>query len=347
MLLDDFDKHSDLFGLVQDLGTFFARLIGLQMAFTWEVQLACAGFLAAYLEADSEGDLHKPANARSGTFAPTSFLLAITSDADIRSRALGSPIAARVFDTTSLDEEQMSELYDRFRDGLPSDPSVPQHILTRALSLTNVAIINSAARRSALFHLLEIVLATDMLPNACRIYLQMQRKDSASRPFQLLPGFCGQITWGIGHQQLRSAASAMESSRLCEQARMPRRDFRCERQLCFLPPDDDGRTQFDAIVQLTKRTQQQGLQECLPFLTAAYLGFAVHAAQQQGSLDLPESLDRRCNSCPCWVSTRAAITLCCGTWSHALMISSWCLCSHCTLSRQVPYQKADGSPSQL
>ncbi|EST09037.1 PIK-related kinase, FATC [Kalmanozyma brasiliensis GHG001] len=287
LLLESFDEQSDLFDKVQKLGAFFADQIGrTKWPTPWQIQLACADFLAVCLKMDPDGCLRRSGSARASAFAPAPSLLAITTDADVRVRALGSPVAACVFEASSSDEEQMSQLYTSFRDGLPSDPTIPQHILTRALSLANVAIANSAVRRSALFHLLEIVLATNMLHATVQhLFAQVANRLGFPDSSSCYQAFAGQITWGMATNnydplQVPWKVLGFASKRDCLEA-----TFTASGSMLLAAQTKEGRTQFDALVQLTKRTQQQGLQECLPFLTAAYLGFAVHAAQQQGSLD--------------------------------------------------------------
>ncbi|SPO27943.1 related to TEL1 - telomere length control protein [Ustilago trichophora] len=289
LLLDEFDEQSDLFDKVQKLATFFAEQIGrIKWPTPWEVQLECATFLSRCMRLDPEGRLCKSGSARGTSFSPQKALLQINADPDIRVRGLGSSIAASVFDTTSTDEEHISEIYNSFREGLPSDSSIPQHILTRALSLCNVAIANSAVRRSALFHLLEIVLATGMFPITIQqLFALVATRLGFSDASSCYQAFAGQITWGMATNnydplQVPWKMLGFTSKRECLEA-----TFSACGSMLLAAQTPEGRTQFDALVQLTRRTQQQGLQECLPFLTAAYLGFAVQAGQQEEQHDLP------------------------------------------------------------
>ncbi|SJX64421.1 related to TEL1-telomere length control protein [Sporisorium reilianum f. sp. reilianum] len=289
LLMEDADEQSELFTTVQTLAVFFARGIGrAKWPTPWEVQLSCARFLQMCLERDPDGHLGRASSGRAGKFAPQASLLSINADADIRVRGLGSPIAASVFDIATSDEEHLSQLYTDFRDGLPSDPAIPQHILTRALSLCNVAIVNSAVRRSALFHLLEIVLATNMFGTTVQhLFAQVAARLGFADASTCYQAFAAQITWGMATNnydplQVPWKVLGFASKRDCLEA-----TFAASGSMLLAAQTPEGRTQFDALVQLTRRTQQQGLQECLPFLTAAYLGFAIQTAQQQGQLDLP------------------------------------------------------------
>lgn len=289
LLLEEFDEQSDLFDKVQKLASFFADQIGrTKWPSPWEVQLACARFLADCLEQDAEGCLSRAGSARASKFSPRRSMLSLNTDVDIRVRGLGSPLAACVFDTASFDEEQILHLYNDFRDDLPSDSSSPQHILTRALSLSNVAIANSAVRQSALFHLLEIILATEQLPTTVQhLFAQVAARLGFTDAPSCYQAFAGQITWGMATNnydplQVPWKALGFTSKRECLDA-----TFAASGSMLLAAQTHEGRTQFDALVQLTKRSQQQGLQECLPFLTAAYLGFAVQSAQQQDRPDLP------------------------------------------------------------
>lgn len=288
LLLEQFDEQSDLFSQVQTLGIFFADQIGrTKWSTPWEVQLSCATFLEMCLKTDPDGRLSRSGSARASGFAPQRSLLFINADADIRVRGLGSSIAASVFDTASSDEDRLSQLYTDFCDGLPSDSAIPQHILTRALSLSNVAIANSAVRRSALFHLLEIVLATNMFTTTVQhLFAQIASGLGFPNASTCYQAFAAQITWGMATNnydplQVPWKVLGFASKRDCLEA-----TFAASGSMLLAAQTPEGRTQFDALVQLTRRTQQQGLQECLPFLTAAYLGFAVQAAQQQRRLDL-------------------------------------------------------------
>ncbi|SPO28872.1 related to TEL1 - telomere length control protein [Ustilago trichophora] len=289
LLLEEFDEQSDLFDKVQKLATFFADQIGrTKWPTPWELQLECATFLAKCMRLDPEGRLCRSGSARGTSFSPQTALLQINADADVRVRGLGSSIAASVFDTTSNDEEHMSEIYNAFREGLPSDSSIPPHILTRALSLCNVAIANSAVRRSALFHLLEIVLATGMFPITIQqLFALVATRLGFPDASSCYQAFAGQITWGMATNnydplQVPWKMLGFASKRECLEA-----TFSACGSMLLAAQTPEGRTQFDALVQLTRRTQQQGLQECLPFLTAAYLGFAVQTGQQEGQHDLP------------------------------------------------------------
>ncbi|KAJ9474748.1 Serine/threonine-protein kinase TEL1 [Pseudozyma hubeiensis] len=288
LLLQEFDEQSDLFDKVQKLAAFFADQIGrVKWPTPWEVQLDCASFLAECLRQDGEGRLSRSGSARASGFTPRKSLLCINADADIRVRGLGSPIAAQVFDTVSSEQGQMSDLYNEFRDSLPSDSSIPQHILTRALSLANVAIVNSAVRQSALFHLLEIVLATDMFPTTVQhIFAQIATRLGFPDASSCYQAFAGQMTWGMTTNnydplQVPWKVVGFTSKRECLDA-----TFAASGSMLLAAQTQQGKTQFDALVQLTKRTHQQGLQECMPFLTAAYLGFAVETTQEQGRPDL-------------------------------------------------------------
>ena len=287
LLLAEFDEQSDLFDKVQKLAIFFADQIGrTKWPAPWEVQLTCASFLEVCSKTDRQGRLSRSGSARASGFAPQRSLLAINTDVDIRVRGLGSPISACVFQTASNAEEHLSQLYNDFRDGLPSNPAIPQHILTRALSLCNVAIVNSAVRRSALFHLLEIVLATDMLPNTVQhLFAQVATRLGFPDASTCYQAFAAQITWGMATNnydplQVPWKVLGFGSKRECLEA-----NFAASGSMLLAAQTPEGRAQFDTLVQLTKRTPQQGLRECLPFLTAAYLGFAVQAAQQQGRVD--------------------------------------------------------------
>ncbi|SNX86282.1 related to TEL1 - telomere length control protein [Melanopsichium pennsylvanicum] len=288
ILFEEVDEQSDFFDKVQKLASFFADQIGrTKWPTPWKVQLACADFLAECLRLDPEGRLCRSGSARGSNFWPHKALLKIHRDCDIRVRGLGASIATSVFDTTSNDEEHMSGVYKTFREGLPSDSSLPPHILTRALSLCNVVIANSAVRRSALFHLLEIVLATSMFPVTiqqlfARVSARLGFPDASS----CYQAFAGQIIWGMATNnydplQVPWKVLGFPSKRECLES-----TFSACGSMLLAAQTPEGRTQFDALVQLTRRTQQQGLQECLPFLTAAYLGFAVQAGQQGNQPDL-------------------------------------------------------------
>ncbi len=288
LLLEDPDEQSDLFDKVQKLAAFFADQIGrTRWPTPWEVQLACARFLAQCLHSDPERSLCRSGSARGTTFSPLRALLQINADSDIRVRGLGSSMAAAVFGSISDDEAHLSDVYTTFREGLPSDSSVPQQILTRALSLSNAAIANASVRRSSLFHLLEIVLATGMFPVTvqqlfAQVAAQLGFHDAAS----CYQAFAGQITWGMatnGYDPLQVPWKVVgfASKRECLET-----TFASCGSMLLAAQTPEGRTQFDALVQLTRRTQQQGLQECLPFLTAAYLGFSVQSSQESGQLDV-------------------------------------------------------------
>ncbi|GAC98161.1 potential phosphatidylinositol kinase [Pseudozyma hubeiensis SY62] len=288
LLLEDFDEQSDLFDKVQKLAVFFADQIGrVKWPTPWGVQLDCASFLAECLRQDGEGRLSRSGSARASGFTPRKSLLCINADADIRVRGLGSPMAANVFDTVISEQGQTSDLYNEFRDSLPSDSSIPQHILTRALSLANVAIVNSAVRQSALFHLLEIVLATDMFPITVQhLFAQIAARLGFPDASSCYQAFAGQMTWGMATNnydplQVPWKVVGFTSKRECLDA-----TFAASGSMLLAAQTQQGKTQFDALVQLTKRTHRQGLQECMPFLTAAYLGFAVEATQQQERPDL-------------------------------------------------------------
>ncbi|TKY89101.1 hypothetical protein EX895_001632 [Sporisorium graminicola] len=289
LLLEDFDEQSDLFDNVQALSIFFAKQIGRSKWTTpWEVQLSCAKFLDMCLKTDPEERLSRSSSTHASKFAPLRSLLTINADNDIRVRGLGSSIATSVFDTADSHEDALSRLYTDFRDGLPSDSTIPQHILTRALSLCNVAIANSAVRRSALFHLLEIVLATNMFTTTVQhLFAQVSARLGFPDTSTCYQAFAAQITWGMTTNnydplQVPWKVLGFASKRDCLGA-----TFAASGSMLLAAQTPEGRTQFDALVQLTKRTQQQGLQECLPFLTAAYLGFGVQAAQQRGQVDQP------------------------------------------------------------
>lgn len=289
LLLEELDEQSDLFDKVQKLAIFFADQIGrTKWPAPWQVQVACAEFLATCLRLDPEGRMCQSGSARGPAFSPLNALLQVNADADIRVRALGSSIASTAFDSVSSDEAHIAGIYSTFRDGLPSDSSIPQKILTRALSLCNVAIANSSVRRSSLFHLLEIVLATGMLPvTVQQLFAQVAVRLGFADAPSCYQAFAAQITWGMATNaydplQLPWKVLGFSSKRECLEATFAA----CGSMLLALQTPE-GRTQFDTLVHLTRRTSQQALQECLPFLTAAYLGFAVEAGQRDGPTDLP------------------------------------------------------------
>ncbi|KAJ1024768.1 hypothetical protein NDA16_002808 [Ustilago loliicola] len=289
LLLEELDEQSDLFDKVQKLAIFFADQIGrTKWPAPWQVQLACADFLAECLRLDPESRICRSGSARGPTFSPLNALLQVNADADIRVRGLGSPIASTVFDKQSSNEAHVASIYSTFRDGLPSDSNIPQHILTRALSLCNVAIANSSVRRSSLFHLLEIVVATGMLPvTVQQLFAQVAARLGFAEASTCYQAFAAQITWGMATNaydplQLPWKVLGFASKRECLEATFAS----CGSMLLALQTPE-GRTQFEALVHLTRRTRQQGLQECLPFLTAAYLGFAVEVGQKDGQPNLP------------------------------------------------------------
>ncbi|GAK67934.1 ataxia telangiectasia mutated [Moesziomyces antarcticus] len=285
LLLGELDEQSDLFDKVQKLSAFFADQIGrTKWPTPWEVQLACADFLAERLRLDPDGRLLRSGTARAPSASPVTALLKLHADPDVRVRALGSPIATSVVSTFTGSQADLDELYTIFRDGLPSDSTQPRLILTRALSLCNAAIASSSVRRSSIFYLLEIVLATGMLSSTVQeLFAKLAARLGFPDASSCYQAFAGQITWGLATNgydplQLPWKVLGYASKRVCLEA-----TFAACGSMLLATQTADGRTQFGALVQLTRRNRQQGLQECLPFLTAAYIGFAAQAEQGTSS----------------------------------------------------------------
>lgn len=285
LLLGELDEQSDLFDKVQKLSAFFADQIGrTKWPTPWEVQLACAEFLAERLRLDPDGRLLRSGTARAPSAFPVTALLKLHTDPDVRVRALGSPIATSVVSTFTGPQADLDELYTTFRDGLPSDSTQPRLILTRALSLCNAAIASSSVRRSSIFYLLEIVLATGMLSSTVQeLFAKLAARLGFADASSCYQAFAGQITWGLATNgydplQLPWKVLGYASKCACLEA-----TFAACGSMLLATQTADGRTQFGALVQLTRRDRQQGLQECLPFLTAAYIGFAAQAEQGTSS----------------------------------------------------------------
>ncbi len=72
LLLGELDEQSDLFDKVQKLSAFFADQIGrTKWPTPWEVQLACAEFLAERLRLDPDGRLLRSGTARAPSASPS------------------------------------------------------------------------------------------------------------------------------------------------------------------------------------------------------------------------------------------------------------------------------------
>ena len=279
---------SDLAEKLRKLCVFFAeQAVKPNARSPWRVRCRIAELFEEMIRVDPGQDFWLEEEELVSMHTPTDVLLHLNSDPDVRVRASGACSAPSLFEIPDLDDDHIASLYDRLNKSLPTDHGRRENIASRVLCLTNVVICSSGVRRLALFHLIEIFLATGRLEGTMRDVIGViSRRLGFQDPRQLYHAFAGQITWGLiinAYDPLRVPYKMFGFSSRKECVELT---FRESGPMMIAAGTTDGKGYFDALARLARKPLASAVQECLPFLAASQLGFAVE--EQPADMDTTE-----------------------------------------------------------
>ncbi|PWN20280.1 hypothetical protein BCV69DRAFT_283157 [Microstroma glucosiphilum] len=287
-LWGDPDKaDTDLAARSEEFCVHFAQSLRREKGLPWRVRVQAVHFFEVLMMSKVERDGWDDGGGALGASAIAALICGMARDGDIRVRFAVAPMVARLFESCPLGEEE--GLLALATEQMSAEADHLEGMLARSLTSANIMIASSPLRATALFFLLEPCLLNKLTNTHAQ---ELLRVVATSLGFpstsDLFIVFAAQLTFGLvesGYDPTRLPAKVLgyQSPRQClEHTFVPIGSMMAAMAI----ERKDVSNQFAGLARSIRKTEAQGVAECLPFVLATEFVFAVKDLQRDAAAEL-------------------------------------------------------------
>ncbi|KAF8906302.1 hypothetical protein CPB84DRAFT_1844550 [Gymnopilus junonius] len=216
---------------------------------------------------------------------PTSLLLRMNADSDLRVRFRISAISARLISICHHVDKTPLDVYVSIQKHLTSQVDNFEHMLTRMLTLGNVMIVSSEVRRGPYWHLLETCVYSQLYTRHIETILTgIAERLGMPSLATLFEAYASQLAYSIGVAQTDFLTFPPHLLGYRNRKQYAEATFRA-----FTPTNiiTGGTTRFENHCKVLQKNLVDGLQDCFGDIVGLQVAYVINSA------DVPkESLDQ-------------------------------------------------------
>lgn len=274
---------TDLAARSEEFCLHFSRAVQKTKSMSWKVRVRTAAFFERLLEAvverdgwkDEEDDIFSAS-------ALSSLVFRQAGDPDMRVRFAAASTIARVFQTCP--PGQADDFFEIVCAKMLNNPNDLEEMVTRGLTSANTMIVSASARSSAFYVLLEPCMlnrVTDVHASALVAFVAQSLGFASSR--EMFQVFAAQLTYawlsnGYDPTQPPHVVLGYSSMRSCLEHTFEGMGA----MMAAMSVEQPGfLSQLSGLAKSIRKSEAEGIKECLPSVLAIELIFAVREILQQ------------------------------------------------------------------